>query len=51
MNIVLSKTYLLHKEKYKHNKLKIIAPTQNDEFELPDGSYYVTYSRWYQIYH
>ena len=34
---------LLHKEKYKHNKLKIIAPTQNDEFELPDGSYYVSH--------
>ena len=22
-----------------NNKLKIIAPTWNDEFELPDGSY------------
>ena len=27
---------------YKNNKLKIIAPTWNDEFELPDGSYYVS---------
>ena len=24
---------------YKNNKLKIIAPTWNDESELPDGSY------------
>ena len=27
---------------YKNNKLRIIAPTWNDEFELPDGSYYVS---------
>ena len=27
------------REQYKNNKLKIIAPTWNDEFELPDGSY------------
>ena len=26
----------------KNNKLKIIAPTWNDEFELPDGSYFVS---------
>ena len=26
----------------KSNKLKIIAPLWNDEFELPDGSYYVS---------
>ena len=26
-------------KQYKNNKLKIIAPTWNDEFELPDGSY------------
>ena len=25
----------------KNNKLKIIAPTKNDEFELPDGFYSV----------
>ena len=34
-------------EKYKKSikrmaKLKIIAPTSNDEFELPDGSYSVS---------
>ena len=32
-----------NKEKqYKNNKLKIIAPTWNDEFKLPDGSYSVS---------
>ena len=31
----------------KKNKLKIIAPTWNDEFELPDDSYSVRYSRLY----
>ena len=38
----------LHVEKYKktvyskNNKLKIIVPIWNDEFELPDGSYSVS---------
>ena len=27
------------RKQYQNNKLQIIAPTQNDEFELPDGSY------------
>ena len=27
-----------YKTPYENNKLKIIAPTWNDEFELPDGS-------------
>ena len=27
------------KHQFKSNKLKIIAPTWNDEFQLPDGSY------------
>ena len=36
--------YLYHLEKYKKkqyksNKLKLIAPMWNDEFEFPDGSY------------
>ena len=26
-------------KKYENNKLKIIAPTWNDAFELPDDSY------------
>ena len=31
-----------YKKQFKNNKLNIIAPTQNDEFELPDGSYSVS---------
>ena len=27
---------------YKNNKFKISAQTWNEEFELPDGSYYVS---------
>ena len=27
------------RKQHKNNKLKIIAPTWNDEFELPNGSY------------
>ena len=30
------------REQCKNNKLKIIAPTWNDEFELTDGSYSVS---------
>ena len=30
------------RKKYKNNKLKIIAPTWNDELEFPDGSYSVS---------
>ena len=27
------------RKQYRNNKMKIIAPTWNDEFELPDDSY------------
>ena len=30
------------KKSYKNNKLKISALTSNEEFELPDGSYFVS---------
>ena len=30
------------RKQYKNNKLKIIAPTRNDEFELQDSSYSVS---------
>ena len=42
--MLLFKTAKLEKynRQYKKNKLKIIAPTWNDEFELPDGSYLVS---------
>ena len=35
------------RNQYKNNKLKIIAPTWNNEFELPDGSYSVSYIQNY----
>ena len=31
-----------HKNSYSNNKLKISAPTWNDKFDLPDGSYSVS---------
>ena len=30
------------RKQYKNNNIKIIAPTWNDEFELPDGYYFVS---------
>ena len=35
------------RKQYKNNKLKIIAPTWNDEFELPNGSYSVSHIQDY----
>ena len=35
------------RKQYKKYKLKIIAPTWNDIFELPDDSYSVSYSSLY----
>ena len=32
---------------YKNNKLKIIAPTRTDQFELLDGSYQVSDIQYY----
>ena len=34
-------------KQYKNNKLKIIAPTWNDEFELPHSSYSVSDIQYY----
>ena len=34
--------FITRGKKYKNNKLRIIAPTWNYEFELPDGSYSVS---------
>ena len=34
-------------KQYKNKQLKIRAPAWNDEFELPDGSYYVSYNQDY----
>ena len=30
------------KSKYKNNKFKILAPTWNDTFDLPDASYSIS---------
>ena len=32
---------------YNNNKFKISAPTWNDKFELPDGSYSISYTQDY----
>ena len=37
-NLSIYYTWKNIRKQYKNNKLKIIAPTWNDEFELPDGS-------------
>ena len=36
-NLSVYYTWKNIKKQYKNNKIKIIAPTWNDEFELPDG--------------
>ena len=41
-NLYIYYTWKDTRQQYKNNKLKIIAPTWNDEFELPDGSYSVS---------
>ena len=41
-NLTIYYTWRNIKSSYKNNKFKISAPTQNDEIELPDGSYSVT---------
>ena len=41
-NVSTCYTWEIVRKQYKKNKLKIIAQTWNDEFELPDGSYFVS---------
>ena len=41
-NLSIYYTWKNIRKQYKKNKLKIIAPTRNDEFELPNGSYSVS---------
>ena len=38
-NLSMYYTWKNIKDLYKNNKLKISAPTWNEEFESPDGSY------------
>ena len=35
------------RKQYNNSKLKILAPTWNDEFEVSDGSYSVSYIQDY----
>ena len=41
-NLSIYYTWKNIKSSYKNNKFKISAPTWNDEFDLPDGSYSVS---------
>ena len=41
-NLSIYYTWKNIRKQYKKNKLKIIAPTRNDEFELPNGSYSIS---------
>ena len=41
-NLSICYTWKNKKSTYNNNKFKISAPTWNDEFELPDGSYSVS---------
>ena len=41
-NVSIYYTWKYIRKQHKNNKLKIIAPTWNDQFELPDCSYFVS---------
>ena len=41
-NLSIYYTWKNIRKQYKSNKVKLIASTWNDEFELPDGSYSVS---------
>ena len=41
-NLTIYYTWKNMKKSYKNNKFKITAPTWNEEFELPNGSYYIS---------
>ena len=40
-NLSIYYTWKNIKKPYRNNNFKISAPTWNEEFELPDGSYYI----------
>ena len=46
-NLSIYYTWRNIKSSYNNNKFKISAPTWNDEFELPDGSYSVSDIQYY----
>ena len=41
-NLTIYYTWKNIKSSYNNNKFKISAPTWNDKFELPDGSYSIS---------
>ena len=41
-NFIIYYTWKNIKNAYNNNKFKISAPTWNDEFDLPDGSYLIS---------
>ena len=43
VNLSIHYTWKKIKSAYNNNKFKISAPTSNHEFELPDGSYSISY--------
>ena len=46
-NLSIYYTWKNIKSSYKNNKFKISAPTWNDKFELPDGSFSVSHIQDY----
>ena len=46
-NLSVYYTWKTIRKSYKNNKFEISAPTWNDEFELPDGSYSILYIQDY----
>ena len=42
VNLSIYYTWKNIKSEYNYNKFKISAPTWNDEFDLPDGSYSIS---------
>ena len=40
-NLSIYYTWKNIKSAYKNNKFRILAPTWNHEFDLPDGSYFI----------
>ena len=49
-NLSIYYTWKNIKKSYENNKFKISAPTWNDEFELPIGSYFVSDIQVYSKY-
>ena len=42
VNLSIYYTWKSTRSSYNNNKFKISFPTSNDEFDLPDGSYYIS---------